>query len=159
MSEIARIADLLEQTFEGRPYYGRSVLGALDQVHGKDRAGAPPCRFPYDLGTGRPSHRGTPLRLERDRRNGGEWIESVTTWAVVEARSEDDWQQAIDALTSANRSLVAAVRQLDDAILDQNPIRVPGPYYVMLHGTLQHNVYHAGQIALLRPHHSIGRHV
>jgi uncharacterized damage-inducible protein DinB len=23
-------------------------------------------------------------------------------------------------------------------------------YYVMLHGTIQHNVYHAGQISLLR---------
>jgi hypothetical protein len=32
MSEIARIAQLLEQTFEGTPYYGRSVLGALEPV-------------------------------------------------------------------------------------------------------------------------------
>jgi hypothetical protein len=41
------------------------------------------------------------------------------------------------------------VSQLDDAILDKNPIWVQGPFYVMLHGTLQHNVYHAGQISLL----------
>jgi hypothetical protein len=32
MSEIARIAGLLEQTFEGQPYYGPSVLGALENV-------------------------------------------------------------------------------------------------------------------------------
>ena len=32
MSEMARIAHLLEQTFEGKPYYGPSVLGALAGV-------------------------------------------------------------------------------------------------------------------------------
>jgi hypothetical protein len=40
--------------------------------------------------------------------------------------------------------------QLDDAILDQQPIRVRGPFYLMLHGTIQHTVYRAGQISLLR---------
>jgi hypothetical protein len=53
-------------------------------------------------------------------------------------------------LTRANRALVRAVKQLDDVILNQNPVRVRGPYYLMLHGTIQHNVFHAGQIDLLR---------
>ena len=30
-----------------------------------------------------------------------------------------------------------------------NPIRVRGPFYLMLHGTMQHSIYHAGQISLL----------
>lgn len=32
MSEIERIARLLRETFEGKPYYGPSVLGALAAV-------------------------------------------------------------------------------------------------------------------------------
>jgi hypothetical protein len=52
-------------------------------------------------------------------------------------------------LKRANRAFVRAVRQLDDAILDEKPIRVRGPFYLMLHGTMQHNIYHAGQISLL----------
>jgi hypothetical protein len=32
MSEIKRIASLLQQTFEGKPYYGLSVLAALDGI-------------------------------------------------------------------------------------------------------------------------------
>jgi uncharacterized damage-inducible protein DinB len=39
--------------------------------------------------------------------------------------------------------------RLDDSILDKNPIRVRGPFYLMLHGTMQHSIYHAGQISLL----------
>ena len=30
------------------------------------------------------------------------------------------------------------------------PSVVSGPFYVTLHGTIQHGVYHAGQIALLK---------
>ena len=86
----------------------------------------------------------------------GPWIEGQTTWPTITDTSEATWQQAILDLKQANRGLVRAVRQLDDAILDKNPIRVQGPFYVMLHGTLQHNVYHAGQISLLTAQITLG---
>lgn len=35
MSEIEHIAHLLEQTFEGKAYYGPSVLGTLEGVTAK----------------------------------------------------------------------------------------------------------------------------
>jgi hypothetical protein len=41
MSEIARIARLLKQTFEGNPYYGPSVLEALGGVDAEVAAGKP----------------------------------------------------------------------------------------------------------------------
>ena len=37
-----------------------------------------------------------------------------------------------------------------DDILERQPPVVSGPFYVTLHGTIQHGVYHAGQIALLK---------
>ena len=37
-----------------------------------------------------------------------------------------------------------------DDILERQPPVVSGPFYVALHGTIQHGVYHAGQIALLK---------
>jgi hypothetical protein len=42
MSEIARIARLLEQTFEGKPYYGPSVLDTLVSVTADVAASKPP---------------------------------------------------------------------------------------------------------------------
>jgi hypothetical protein len=79
----------------------------------------------------------------------GPWIDGHTTWPTITDTTEVAWVQALQNLKQTNRELVSAVSRLDDAILDKNPIRVPGPFYVMLHGTLQHNVYHAGQISLL----------
>jgi uncharacterized damage-inducible protein DinB len=79
----------------------------------------------------------------------GPWIEGETTWPAFIDTSAAAWKEAIQELKKANRALVRAVKQLDDSILDENPIRVRGPFYLMLHGTMQHSIYHAGQISLL----------
>jgi uncharacterized damage-inducible protein DinB len=67
------------------------------------------------------------------------------------------WQQAVDALKEAQAELLATVAQLSAADLDHQlgtsrdrPQGAGVSYYVMLHGLAQHNLYHAGQIALLR---------
>jgi hypothetical protein len=49
-----------------------------------------------------------------------------------------------------NAELAAAIEQLDDARLEE---RAPGrdfSIYFLLHGVVQHNLYHAGQMALLK---------
>ena len=52
-------------------------------------------------------------------------------------------------MATASRQLIAALSGLEASRLDA-PI-VPGysSVYVTLHGLVQHNLYHAGQIALL----------
>ena len=149
MSEIARIARMLEQTFEGHPYYGPSVFGALAGVTAEVAARKPPwsAHRIWDIVV----HLTAELVYARAVIDGtaGPWIEGETTWATITYTSDAAWQHAIKDLKKANRALVRAVKQLDDAVLDQKPVRVRGPFYLMLHGTMQHNIYHAGQISLL----------
>jgi len=149
MSEIARIADLLEETFEGTPYYGPSVLGTLDKVTGKVATQRPrwSAHSIWDLA----AHLTAELDYARAVIQGtaGPWVEGETTWPPISDTSEAAWQGAMEGLKAANRALVRAVRQLDESVLDQEPIRVRGPYYLMLHGTMQHSIFHSGQISLL----------
>jgi hypothetical protein len=149
MSEIARITHLLEQIFEGKPYYGPSVLGALEGITANVAAQRPrwSAHSIWDL----VAHLTAELDYARAVIEGtaGPWIEGETTWPAITETSDAAWQKAIQDLKKANRGLVRAVKQLDDAILNEKPIRVRGPFYLMLHGTIQHNVYHAGQISLL----------
>jgi hypothetical protein len=66
------------------------------------------------------------------------------------AQSAAAWEAALAALEASQRRLLAAVGTLGDADLD-GP--VPGhdyTRYVLVHGVLQHTLYHAGQIALLK---------
>jgi hypothetical protein len=149
VSEIARITRLLEQTFEGEPYHGPSLLGALEHVTAEVAATRPRwsahsiwdlvAHLNAELGHAHAVIKGT----------AGPWVEGETTWPAITDGSEAAWNEALQGLKEANRRLVYAVKHLDDAILDQKPIRVRGPFYLMLHGTMQHNVYHTGQISLL----------
>ncbi len=146
MSEIERITRLLKQTFEGKPYYGPSVLGALENVTAEVAAQKPlwSAHTIWDI----VAHLTAELIYAR------EVVEAIAgpygdTWLAITNTSEEAWEQAIRDLKKANRALVRVVKKLDDDVLDQKPVRVRGPYYIMLHGTMQHNIYHAGQISLL----------
>ena len=150
MREIERIARLLEQTFEGRAYYGPSVLAALENVSATTAERKPDggAHSIWDLVT----HLAAELRHARAllEETAVPWVEGQTTWPPRAATSATEWEQAVSALTAANRAMVHAVEQLDDAVLDKQLTQVRRTYYVMLHGTIQHNAYHAGQISLLK---------
>ncbi len=150
MCEITRIADLLEETFGGTPYYGPSVLMALENVTAEVAAQRPrwSAHSIWDL----VAHLTAELDYARaviQRTAVVPWVEGQTTWPPVIDRSEAAWREAIESLKQANRALVRVVRHLDDDILEQEPIQVRGPYYLMLHGTMQHNIFYSGQISLL----------
>jgi uncharacterized damage-inducible protein DinB len=71
--------------------------------------------------------------------------------------SAQAWTDALDRLEDAHRGLVDAVSRLAEAQLFA-PTSDPREretgrgvsYYVLLHGIVQHDTYHAGQIALLK---------
>lgn len=150
MSEIARIARLLERGFEGKAYFGPSVLTALDGITGElaTRKTCPAVHNIWEL----VAHLTAELNYAHGVIEGTArlWIEGQTTWPAITDISEAAWRQAVEDLIQANRRLVTAISELDDAILDQSATVVGVPFYVMLHGIVQHNVYHAGQISLLK---------
>ena len=80
-------------------------------------------------------------------------------WTMIRARfgilmygfypAEARWREAQSALTAAHRALVDQVRTLEDAHLDEPSVGTLSRY-VLLHGVVQHDLYHAGQIAILK---------
>ena len=149
MTEMERIARLFKQTFEGGPYYGPSVLGAVEGVSADVASRRPrwSAHCIWELAT----HLTAELTYALDVLGGdpGRWIDGETTWSPIADTSQEAWERAIKELKKANRALVRAIKKLDESLLDKKPPRVRGPYYLMLHGTMQHNIYHAGQISLL----------
>ncbi len=60
------------------------------------------------------------------------------------------WKDAVTAAKRACKNLVKAVQNLDDARLDEIVAGREYNVYFLLHGVVQHNLYHAGQIAILK---------
>lgn len=71
-------------------------------------------------------------------------------FAATPKVTAESWNKTLEDFRQSNRSFRSALSELEDSQLDQP---LPGrdkSAYVELHGVIQHNLYHAGQIVLLR---------
>jgi hypothetical protein len=75
-------------------------------------------------------------------------------WQPIYDTSEEAWENTKKYLVDTHRELLDAIAQVGEAQLNE-PIIVNSsiPFstvYVTLHGGVQHDLYHAGQIAMLK---------
>jgi len=71
-------------------------------------------------------------------------------WSPVRDQSPEAWRAAVERLKTAHRELAEDVAALDDAVF---VARLPGRDHTMiamLHGIIEHDAYHGGQIAVLK---------
>lgn len=71
-------------------------------------------------------------------------------WPPVRDTSAEAWRTAVERLKEAHRELAADVSKLGDSDLIG---RVPGKDHTvltMMHGIVEHDAYHGGQIAILK---------
>jgi uncharacterized damage-inducible protein DinB len=152
MSETARLADQIRRAFEGEAWHGDSLLEILAGVSAKTAAAHP---IPN-------AHSIWELLLHIQawddvtiRRAGGTAVQPTgeKNFPPVRDTSEAAWQQAVAGVRKTHEELVRIVAAFPDARLDE---QVPGKsqdyynFFYLFSGIVQHELYHAGQIALLK---------
>jgi uncharacterized damage-inducible protein DinB len=149
MSEVKRIKSLLRRAYEGKAWHGPSLREILDTVTAEQAARKPLAQAHsiWELVLHISAWESAVLKsLE------GEYTEEPDEgdWPAVEETSDEAWQQTLSALESKHMKLRDAVARLEDERLNEPMAEgKPSPYF-MLHGVIQHTLYHAGQIALLK---------
>jgi len=156
MHETTRIIDQLRRAYDGDAWYGPSVRAALEGVDARMATARPfpsahtICELVLHLTSWT---REITRRLRDDVARDPE----LGDWPVAPALDEAEWSRLLSALDSANAELVDAVAAMrDDRLMDvigDSRDRALGSgvsRYVTLHGLVQHHVYHAGQISLLK---------
>ena len=154
MTEIHRIADQLEREHSGEAWHGsplRSILDGIDHTSAAARP-LPGAHSIWELVLHVTSwknevrHRlaGSPAGEPRDG-----------DWPAVRDVSHGAWADAREKLDVAHRLLLSAVREFPEQNLpvptsDHRGEGIAATHYELLMGVLQHDVYHAGQIALLK---------
>ena len=154
MSETARIADQLRRAFSGEAWHGDSLLEILDGITAA-QAAARPIKHAHTIWE-LVLHIAAWDNAVR-RRLAGETVElsSEQNFPAVMDASEGAWRRAVEQAKRVHGELVEAVAETPDERLAE---KVPGKksepdwhnLYYMLHGAAQHELYHAGQIALLK---------
>ena len=158
MTEIERLLDQFRRAYNGDSWAGPSLT---DTLHGitAAQAAAHPLAGAHSIWE-IVLHLETWIRTVHHRVGENKLIgpTDAENWpSLPQVADEATWQQAQARLGEAHEQLLARISQLRDEDLSRElelapnyPAGTPGPYYVLLHGLVQHQLYHTGQIALLR---------
>ena len=148
-SESALIAEQLRRAFEGDAWHGPALLELLQDVDAATAAAKP---LPN-------THSIWELVLHiavwdatgcRRLANEKTQPTGVANFPIVPKPTEAAWRKAVAHAKRTHNVLVKTVAALPQSRLRE---RVPGKKYdfhFMLHGIAQHELYHAGQIAILK---------
>ena len=152
MSEATRIADQLRRAFDGEAWHGDSLFEVLDGVTAKQAAvhRIGDAHTIWELVLHIAAWDGAVLR--RSEGLTAELSDPQNFPAVTDT-SEAAWRKAIEQLKRTYEQLVKAVAAFPDSRLQE---QVPGKtekyhsFFYNFSGIVQHELYHAGQIALLK---------
>lgn len=149
-SEAARLADQLRRAFDGDAWHGPALLELLGDIDAATAASHP---LPdvhsiwelvlhiaaWDDAVNRRIVFKKALQLN-----------NAENFPAVADKSPAAWKNAVAHIKKAHAALLKTVKGLPDKRLRE---RVPGKKYdigFMLQGVAQHEIYHGGQIAILK---------
>jgi uncharacterized damage-inducible protein DinB len=146
MRTTERLLDQLNRAFGGEAWHGPALRNLLDGVT-EEQAKSRPIRDGHSI-LELVVHIGTWIDVVA-RRVGGNVVESATVqdWSDV---TKTSWGRAVEELERAESRLCDAVARLSDEDLEKPVPGAKRSLYSEILGALQHNVYHAGQIGLLK---------
>ena len=149
MTETERIVDQLNRAFLGNAWHGPAVLEVLEGVT-VEQATARPFAGGHSIWE-LALHIEAWVRAGRRRLRGDRaQLTDAEDWPALVGADEQAWKQTCQSIKQAQGELRSAILPLDDTRLEQPIIEGMSSVYVTLHGVIQHSLYHAGQIAILK---------
>ena len=148
MTEIKRIIDQLDRAFSGDAWHGPSLMSLLDglsAVH--DQASFYGNSSIWELVL-----HSAAWKTIAQHRLAGETVEVTAErdWPPVWEVTDVAWKRSIETLSESHKRLRKVAEELKEDQLEENAGGSDYSRYVLLHGVIQHDLYHAGQIAILK---------
>ncbi|MFP6598617.1 MAG: DinB family protein, partial [Candidatus Hydrogenedentota bacterium] len=78
------------------------------------------------------------------------FLDDAHDWPDVKDKSDDEWILLVEKLAEGSRLIAEKLESWEDEKLRETVQGRDFPFKVLLHGIAQHNIYHSGQIALLK---------
>ncbi len=151
MNEVQRIRVMLRALYRGPAWHGPAIRDLLDGVSAETASAHPiqgshsiwelVLHMTYWRTVATAALDGGPVNEEPPRE---------LDWPPVTGTDPEGWQQAREGLEATHKALLARLKTFDDERLGENVAGRDYSLYFMVQGILQHDIYHAGQIALLK---------
>jgi len=147
--EIARLQDQLKRAFSGAAWHGPAILELLADVSA-EKAAAHPLAGVHSIWE-LTLHISAWEQAAVRRLNGDcSQLRDEENFPFISDTTETAWRTALETLKRNNQQLLAAIAALKNTRLDEPIMEGMSTVYVTLHGVIQHDLYHAGQIAILK---------
>src|SRR5205823_5375078 len=146
MRAIERLLDQLNRAYGGEAWHGPALRQLLEDI-GEEEAKAHPIAGAHSI-MELVAHVKATMDLVSERLAGTpRELTTEEDWSDVTRTS---WAAALEELDHAESRVCDAVARLTPDDLDRVVVGKSYTTCVMVHGVIQHNLYHAGQIALLK---------
>ncbi len=149
MKENDRIIELLNRTFYGPAWHGAAVNEILQNI---DYTTAARNKIEnahniWDIVVHIAVWKDAAIRFM----NGEDVkIPDEIDWNKTVGYDESGWEIVKTSLYAVHQKLIEKVKIFPEEKLIENVLEKDFTFYVLLHGVIQHDIYHAGQIALLK---------
>jgi uncharacterized damage-inducible protein DinB len=146
--EIARILHMLQNTYNGAAWHGASVMAVINKISAtqafhKSKHIHRICELVQHMITWRVF---AFKRLEGDHKYevypNEDWKDFSNTNSAI-------WENVKKELEESQQNLLNSLSQQTDDLLTEKVEGKTYDYYTLIHGVIQHDLYHLGQIALL----------
>jgi len=147
-SEIQFIISQLKELYNGEPWFGRPAVALLADVNENTAFQKPVGQHSivellWHMITWREF---AVDRLQHSPQMTLHYFEEMD-WRELDHNDISLWQQGLERLKETQDQLVALLIEKDDALLEEGVAERKYSFRKLLHGIIQHDIYHLGQIA------------
>jgi uncharacterized damage-inducible protein DinB len=149
--EILLIAEQIKDSYEGEPWFGRSIKEILSEID-------------QSIVFERPANQHSILELlwhmitwkeftiSRLRNENDKSLQSFENmdWRPLDHSDKTLWRQGLHRFAELHNELVEVMQQQKDELLSKKINEKNYDFRKLLNGVVQHDIYHLGQIAYLK---------
>ncbi|KAA5827357.1 DinB family protein [Algibacter amylolyticus] len=151
-SRILQLVESLNNTFQGNPWYGDSLMFQLKNIDIKLVNKTLPNSKNSIANLIQHVINWRVFAIEKLQGNEAFDIEmnSEADWKLITIKSQKEWKVLLNELTSTQNKIIEILKlQKNDAFLEQKTIGKTYSLKFLIEGVVQHDLYHLGQIGLL----------
>ena len=148
MNEIKRIASLFDKLYTGEPWIDVNILSTLKRIDGAQasRRVLENCNTIWEI----LNHLIAWRRLVIARLKGNDVPSPENNFIEpVQDVSEEAWQSTLQRLENSQLEWIAFLQEFQETDLDKLYKLGAMTNYELIHGIIQHDAYHLGQLVIL----------
>jgi uncharacterized damage-inducible protein DinB len=149
--EIKRIYKNLAALYDGQPWFGDNISSILAGVSSQ-MAAERPGKLNHSIAE-IISHLIAWHYFVIEKMKGNETYEVWETelnWPPVVSLTDEEWQKAKDDLQKSYALLLQQIERMPESLLNSAVSGRKYNFRLMLQGIAQHDIYHAGQMAIIK---------